>query len=176
MEDLVPFLIFLVIVGINVVKFFAERGKSKKPAQQPSDAPAKQPVSSLEKFFASLAEQVEPKPTELPDWPERQEMAPLEPKAEQTAEIIPMSKLAPAILERDFQRLETPVAVQPPMRATNAILSGSQGMRMPSHNTAAGHPDFRIAGKKNLKQAILAHVVFSPPRAYDLSFDNTIAK
>lgn len=187
MEDLVTFLIFLVIVGINAIKFFAEKGKRKKPSQQEGEAPAKKPPSSIEAFFESLAEQVAPKPTELPDWPEdherpdyQQEMTEFDRthaggfEEERTAEIIPMPEpfkaRTPEI--RDFQRHEAPAPVQRSMKAGNAILSGSQGMRMPSnHNTSAAHPDFRIKGRKNLKQAMLAHVVFSPPRSHDLSFD-----
>jgi len=68
MEDLFPLLIFLVIVAINAIKFFAERGKTKKPAPQTGEAPPKR-ASSIESFFENLAKQMEPKPTELPDWP-----------------------------------------------------------------------------------------------------------
>jgi len=196
MEDLIPFLIFLVVVAINVIKFFAKKGKPKKSAQQPGQTPPKRPASSLEEFFENIAEQVAPKPTDLPEWPEGrerpdylQEMDEFEQaqaealEEEQTAEIIPMpppiqARSAP---EPEFRPLEKPATVPAKLQTTKSILSGAQGMRMPcmnpfNHNATPGHTDFGIKGRKRLKQAMLAHIVFSPPRAFDLSFDNTIAK
>lgn len=196
MEDLIPLLIFLVVIAANVIKFFAEKGKPAKPAQEPGEAPPKRRPSSLEKFFESLAEQVAPKPTELPDWPEGHERPDYVEEMEEfeqeqaevaaagpTAEIIPMPSPVPAMARRaempEFHPLEKPGVVTPPPQTSKAILSGAQGMRMPCMNpfnhTATGHTDFRVKGKKALRQAMLAHIVFSPPRAFDLSFDNTIS-
>ena len=197
MEDLIPFLIFLVIVAANVVKYLAEKGRPAKPAQKPGQTPPRRPASSLEEFFESLAEQVKPQPTELPDWPESRErpdyvgeMAAFERaraeelEEEQTAEIIPMPEPKPTLAKTAgipaFQPMEKASMVAAPLQTAKSILSGAQGMRMPSINpfqhVAEGHVDFRIKDKKELRRAMLAHVVFSPPRAYDLSCDNTIAK
>ena len=60
MEDLVPFLIFIVIVIINLVKFVAEKGGKKKQAPTPSGtAPPKRQPTTLESFFEELAEKLE---------------------------------------------------------------------------------------------------------------------
>lgn len=54
------------------------------------------------------------------------------------------------------------------------MLSGSQGMLMGSMNNRRSL--VRIKGKDKLKQAMIAHIIFSPPRAFDLSFDNTMTQ
>ena len=178
MEDLVPLLIFVAIAAINLFKFIAEKGGKAKPAQEtPPGTPPRRP-SSLEQFFENLAEQVAPPPREIPDWPEGYErpdyvgeMEALE--AEQTvATYEPPAQPEP----EEFQPLEKPAIVQGARRA----LSGSHGLRMPGNTFIstgkAGRAGFRIEGKKDLKQALIGHIIFSPPRACDLSFDNTIAK
>ncbi len=198
MEDLVPLIFFLIIVAVNVLKFFIEKGgKAKKAPAQNRETPPKR-TSPLESFFEDLAQQMAPKPTELADWPEGRERPDYtremeefqqaeEFEEEQTAEIIPMPTPAPAASrirnpeKPEFQPLENPAVVQPPLQATKAILSGAQGIRMPcmnpfNHNGAAGHTGFRIKGKKDLRRAMLSHIVFSSPRALDLSFNDTIAK
>ncbi len=152
MEDLFPLLIFLVIIAVNAIKFFAGKSKPNKPAAQPGEAPPKRPASSIEAFFESLAEQVAPKPTELPDWPEdrerpdyAQEMDEFEhARTEETAAIVPQPS--------------------PPPAPSPRIRIRSTG------------PSLQIQGRKNLKRAMLAHIVFSPPRALDPAFKNTLAK
>lgn len=189
MEDLVPFLIFLIIVAVNVVKFLAERGK-RKPSSgkaEPQPPQPKRATSSLETFFEDLAKQMAPKPPEIPDWPEGherpdyvQEMETFEPTRgeefgeEQTAEIIPFSPPEPVARARETT---APATVQR-QTTTKPMLSGSQGMRMPSMNRGGNRQrsGFRIKGRESLKQAMIAHIVFSPPRAYDLSFDQTITR
>jgi hypothetical protein len=198
MEDLVPLIFFLVIVAVNALKFFIEKGGKPKQAsgtpkpRQPGGEPPKRATSSVEEFFESIAEQIAPQPRKVPDWPEgterpdyMQEMAEFtfepddeleeeEEEEERSAEIIPMPEpVLPALRE-----MEIPATVQLP---TQSVLSGSHGLRIAGMNSfiqsgAMGQNDFRISGKKNLRQAVLAHVIFSPPRAFDLSFDNTIAK
>jgi len=159
MEDLVPLIFFLVIIVVNVLKFFIEKGGKSKKKTAPNRIQPEQPErkpSTLERFFADLAEQMEPRPQTLPDLPEEferpdyaQEMTEFDqaqeeaPKEEPVAEIIPF--VAPE-----------PVEV-PPVRSAN--------------NSPAR---FRIKGENNLKQAMIAHIIFSPPRAFDLSFTNTL--
>ena len=60
-----------------------------------------------------------------------------------------------------------------------AVFSGLGGMRIktpPLLRSAAGQTDFNLDDRKQLKQALIASMVFGQPRAYDTSFDNTIAK
>lgn len=198
MEDLIPLIFFLIIVAVNVFKFFIEKGgKVKKAPGQAREAPPK-PASTLESFFENLAKQMEPKPTEVPDWPEGRERPDYaremeefehaqteEFEEEQTAEIIPMPEPAVSRIRKpekpEFQPLEKAATVPAPLQSTKAVLSGGHGLRMPcmnpfNHNGAAGHTDLRIKGENPLRQAMLAHIVFSPPRALDLSFNDTITK
>jgi hypothetical protein len=178
MEDLVPLLIFVVIVAVNLFKFLAEKGgKAKQTPGKPSGTPPRRQPSALEQFFENLAEQVAPQPSKIPDWTEGyersdyvQEMEAFE--EDQTAEIIPMPP--------PFQPLAKPAIVQGVRRAGQSALSGSHGLRMPGNTFIstgkAGRAGFRIDGKNDLKQALIGQIIFSLPRAYDLSFDNTLSK
>jgi hypothetical protein len=195
MEDLVPLIFFLVIVAVNGLKFLIERGAKKRtasPSRQPEEEPARNTPPSIENFFENIAEQLAPKPREVPDWPENierpdyiQEMTEFEHDQaeelweEQTAEIIPMPVQEPVI--QKAAEAAQPVQVQLPVQSIQTAFSGSHGIRIPGMNSfiqsgAIGNSDFRISGKQDLKRAILAHVIFSAPRAFDLSYDNTIAK
>ena len=153
MEDLFPLVIFLVIVGANVFKFLAEKGKAKPSSGKGQPQPRRK--SSLESFFEDLTEQMAPtKPTEPVVWPEGRERSGHvhemeEFEEEQTAEPLPVEVPEPIAAVRE---METPPAAQP------------------------RRSGFRIEGRKNLKQAMIAHIIFSPPRAYDLSFSDTLQK
>ncbi len=153
MEDLFPLVIFAVIVGVNVLKFFAEKGKAKPTPGKDQPQPRRKP-SPLESFFEDLAEQMAPKPTELATWPEGRERPDYvhemeEFEEEQPPEPLPVEILQPVAV---VHKAETPPAARP------------------------RRDGFRIEGKKNLKQAMIAHIIFSPPRAFDLSFENTLGK
>jgi len=150
MEDLIPLLIFLVIIAVNAIKFFAERGR-KKPAPQPGDTPPKRP-SSLEAFFESIAEQMAPKPTELPEWPENHERPDY---------------------AHEMEAFEEPFAEEPEEEPPAIVVPKAPSHPAPIARTGSR---LRIKGHANLRRAMLAHIVFSPPRAFDLSFKNTLAK
>ena len=72
-----------------------------------------------------------------------------------------------------------PTAARAFMRSMPAMLSNSRGMRIRSApllpSPAVGGIDFPLDTREDLKRAILANVVLGQPRAYDRSFDNTIA-
>lgn len=191
MEDLVPLLIFVVIAVVNLMKYLAEKNSKKKPAQSGSAPPKK--ASSLEDFFTKLAAQVEPQPTELPDWPEGYErpdyMAEAEDYKQAEAEpavmmpqpmhepapvLRPSMDSAPAVKSRRTSSLISSI------KSTPAIVSSTNGLRMSIplmlSGASAGSVDFSLNNKKQLRQAMLANLVFSPPRAYDRSFETTVAK
>ncbi|MEA2068742.1 MAG: hypothetical protein U9P12_06040 [Verrucomicrobiota bacterium] len=191
MEDLVPFLIFIVIALVNLVKFVLEKGaKGKTPPAQPSKAPPQRAPSTIERFFEEIAEKLEPEPTPVPDWPEgyerpdyMQEMEDFE--EEHTPEIapIPEPEAAPQPMVHDMptlQGVEKAAAFQAPALVASSAFAGSSRMRLPSvpmmRSNAAGNIDFDLKSRKNLKRAIIANLIFSQPRAYDRSFDNTLAK
>lgn len=190
MEEIGPFLFFIVIALVQLVKFFIEKaGKGKKPiAQSGEESPRK--TSVLENFFEGIAEKLEPQPTPLPDWPENitppnymQEMKDFKEESElpavPVAPIIPM----PEPIFQDtptLQGVEKTVAFQAPTRVASSVFAGTSNIRLPSiplmKSNANGSIDFNLKDRKMLKQAIVANLVFSQPRAYDCSFDTTIAK
>ena len=155
MEDLVPLLFFLVIVVVNVLKFFIEKGgKPKKNQEQSGEAPPKR-TSAFESFFADLAEQMAPKPTELAEWPEGIE------RPDYTQEMEEFQQEQTEEIEEQTPAEIIPFSVP---RSQAAVVQHSGGSRL------------QLNGGKTLRQAMLAHIVFSPPRALDLSFSDTLAK
>ena len=199
MEDLVPLLIFIVIAVVNLLKFASEKGgKKKQPPSPPGKAPSKRQPTTLEAFFGEIAEKLEPKPTELPDWPERRERpdyvqemeefqhTQAEAYEEEMAPSLPLeSEPAPAVRKAAQDAPEVQSITQTPslksaMRSMPAMLTNSRGMRIASapilRSSAAGRIDFPLKKKAALRKAIIANLIFSPPRVYDTSFDNTITK
>ena len=153
MEDLFPLVIFLVIVGVNVVKFFAEKGKAKSPPVEGQPQPRRKP-SSLESFFENLAEQMAPKPTEVPDWPKGRERPNYAREMEEFEE-----EKNPAVIP-----FQAPEPQPKPPTAEGILPMRSKRVRL------------QLKGGKSLRQAMLAHIVFSPPRALDPSYNDTFAK
>ena len=200
MEDLVPLLIFIVIAVINLLKFQAEKkGKGKPPPASDKEGPQRQPTA-LEEFFEEIAKKFEPKPAPQPEWPENverpdymkemeefkqtqanvfEEVEPVRvisvPPKKPTAPVMPREMAKAAIVDiqtnRSMQTFKLPIQ--------GDVFAGLGGMRIATPRllrSAAGKTDFELKGRQALKQAIIAGFVFGPPRAYDSSFDNTIAK
>lgn len=200
MEDLVPLLIFIVIVVVNLLKFAAEKGVKKKQTPPPSGEAPPRRASSLEAFFEDLAEKLEPQPTELPDWPESrkrpdylQEMeefqhAQAEAYEEETsAGIIPMPPPEPALVARktdktipEIQSLDQTASLKSAMKSMPAMIINSRGLRIAStpilRSSSAGRIHFPLTEKATLRKAVIANLIFSPPRAYGAEFENTICK
>jgi len=211
-EDLVPLLIFIVIAVVNLLKFASERGGKKKRTPPPTGAaprergvapnggsrPPKRKPTTLESFFEEIAEKLEPKPTELPNWPKSRERpdymkemvefetTQAEAYEEEMAPSLPLeSEPAPAVRKAAKDAPEVQSITQTPslksaMRSMPAMLTNSRGMRIASapilRSSAAGRIDFPLKKKAALRKAIIANLIFSPPRAYDQSFDNAIVK
>ena len=101
------------------------------------------------------------------------EITPLPPPPAPIAEVITGADSPPAPLPAGRQSTILRLPVQ------GSVFSSMSNMRIstpPLLRSAAGKTDFDIMNRKQLKQAILASLVFGTPRAYDSSFDNTIAK
>ena len=197
MDDLVPFLIFIVVVIINLVKFVTEKGGKKKRAPTPSGtAPPKRRPTTLETFLEELAGKLEPQSTEPADWPEgrerpdyMKEMAEFEtvqPEAyeeERAAEIIPMPPpevKEPEVREPEVRFSDQTVSLKTAMKSMPSSIASMRGIAMASapilRSGTAGQIDFPLKERSVLRKAIIANLIFSPPRAYDASFDTTIAK
>lgn len=190
MEDLAPLLFFLLIVAVNIAKYFIEKGGKKSTAGRPTGAtppPRRQP-STIDQFFENLAKQVapqpQPKPSYVQDMEAFEDTEADEPDTNPWEESLPLPKPAASIFmnleEPKFQPLEKLVAVPASPQSVSALFSGSHGLRMPKNTFLstgkAGNAGFRITGKAALKNALLSQIIFSPPRAYDLSYDNTMIK
>ena len=190
MEDLVPFLIFIVIAVVNILKFVAEKGGKKAKPTAAGGSPTERRPNTIESFFEELAGKLEPKPTELPDWPEDRERpdyvhqmdgVPHHSFEEPEAAPVPVSVLQP--LENaesaEIQASEPIGAFKPQAQNAASVFSGP-ALRLPilpaQRSSSAGKITFNIKERGKLKQAIIANIIFSQPRAYDCSFDTTLAK
>ncbi len=204
MEDLFPLLIFIVIVIINVLKAIGEK-KGRRPPSEASK-PEPQPPrpggpATLEDFFDEIARKFQPQPTEVAEWPENierpdytREMEEYEAAQLKKREEPSPSFTAPAPEPESAPLPNKPFAaatmdiVQPralgkssnfKIPAQGAVFAGMSNMRIsmpPLLRSATGHIDFRLENKNQLKQALISSMVFGSPRAYDRSFNNTMAK
>lgn len=197
MDDLIPLLIFIVIAVVNLIKFLSERGR--KPGPAAPEKPDEQEPASLENFFEALAQKLGPKPVELPEWPEDRakpdyaaEMAAFEaaqtarPFARApTAENVPQpgaaagpSAAAAAVTPGTVKAVDQARALQGVMNSAPGLMTGMKGARLsssPQLRQGAGHLSFPLKDRNDLRRAILANVIFGPPRAYDTRFENTFA-
>ena len=200
MEDLVPLLIFIVIAAVNFVKYLAEKG-GKKPPAEPENEPADQKPSTIEEFFEEIERKFQPQPRAVgwEDWPEdiarpdyAGEMEDYEAAKTYTAAEVSAAEIdfkAAKIKEEPVRdvRIRTEIA-QPrnlgravtfKIPAQGAVFSGFRHMRIampPLLRSETGHTRFELNSRKQLKRSIIASLVFSQPRAYDRSFDTTLAK
>ena len=199
MEDLIGFIIVIMVAVVNLLASIAKKRQRKRQASEEGEGvPTKKP-SSIEEFFESLAEKLEPKPVEMPDWPdeiERPDYAQEQEEFEtaqaaafeegETAEIIPMPPPAPPpSMEVPAKAPAATMAEQSSslrmaMKSMPSGVAGIRGMRIATapilRSGRAGSVHFELKDKADLRKAILANIVFSPPRAFDASFENTIVK
>ncbi|MEN7973202.1 MAG: hypothetical protein ABFR47_05135 [Verrucomicrobiota bacterium] len=170
-----------------------ERGVAPSEGSRP---PQRRP-STIEAFFEEIAEKLEPQPTDLPEWPEgrerpnyMEEMEEFETtraKTYEEEEVPSIPTPPPAPLSHEvakeapvIQPEEKVVSLKSAMKAMPSLITNSQGMRIASapilRSSTAGHIDLPLKDKSVLRKAIIANIVFSPPRAYDVSFNNTITQ
>lgn len=198
MDDLIGLVFIIIFAVINVLAQSAKKKRQQgaAPVDSTQQAPRK-PASSLESFLESLTEKFEPKAAELPDWPEGyerpnyvNEMKSFESEKsaiskKEPPEIIPFPAAMPE-LERMDDGLEmvliepASVSVKSVIKSMPAMIVDSSGMRIKStsmlKSSASGKLSFSLKDKAVLRKAMIANIVFSPPRAYDKSFDNSIMK
>lgn len=198
--------IVIVIVNVLRAVAEKKGRKPPSDADITKPATPRKGPSTLEDFFEEIAKKFEPQPRDLPEWPEaierpdyvhemeeyeRAQKMPAE--MEQPAKIIPMPtpkrkpkpepKPMPAVQampKPETPKLRTPVqSAMFKMPVQGAVFSGMSGMRIstpPLLRSATGHTAFELKNREQLKQALIASMVFGSPRAYDVSFDNTMAK
>lgn len=189
MDDLFPFLIFIVIALINLVKFVLDKNAKGKAAPS-GEKPKKTAPSTLEDFFEKLASKLEPQPTPVPDWPEgyeqpdylgeqeayetMQEKASVQ--SEPVAEIIPLPVMEK--VSAPSSKIHA-VSVKAAMSAMPSLSSGFRSLQMPASHMKSGNSgttNYSLRNKAELRRAMIANVIFSTPRACDPSFENTTFK
>ncbi len=191
MDDLIGLIVAIIFVIINIVAQSAKK-KANRPPPVPDGSPKKKAVS-LEEFFGELAKTLQPAEQEMPEWPkgfERPDYA-AEAAAYEEAERFAFydgKKAAPSpapppppvfkaepVAVRHIAVAE-PLKYEKPTTAFKAV----GGMRMPScpmlRNEGGGHIDFPLKNRDALKRAVIANLIFSPPRAYDTRFENTFSQ
>jgi hypothetical protein len=200
MEDLVPFLIFIVIALVNMVKFIMEKGlRGKQPPARPGEPPPKHQPSTLEEFFEEIAGKLEPQPTEPPEWPkgferpdymkemEEFEMTRAEELEEETLKPVLNEPLSsPSSIQnakadgiQGFHAVGQSTSLQSTLKSIPSAIIGTKGMQIktaPILRSSIGRIDYSLKNKADLKKAIIANIIFSPPRAYNCSFENTTTR
>lgn len=199
MEDLVTFLVIVAVVIINALRLRNEQRAKNRPPEESGEKPPRKPASTLEDFFDELARKLEPQPRELPEWPESierpdymREMEEYEeavevPVAEappkQTIPAQPEIKIPPVKVQPIKSEVLTPQAMgKAPafkLNTQNMMMAGMSASHIATPTllrSAAGKTHFGLKTRKELKQALIASMVFGSPRAYEQSFHNTLAE
>ena len=188
MDDFFPFLIFIVIVAVNGVKLLAEKANGK-PAPNADEQPTPKKPNPLQEFLQDLAEKVEPR-REAPEWLENierpdymQEMHDYEaghphratPQRQQrAAATAPAPEILPPVTSQ-IEPLKKLTTAKIPSQSMSLAGMGNMRIAMPPLlRSASGNTPFKMANRAQAKQALIAQMVFSTPRAFETSFDNTI--
>ncbi|MBN2703573.1 MAG: hypothetical protein JXR23_05105 [Pontiellaceae bacterium] len=198
MEEIFPLIIFIIVIALKGLSSIAQR-KMTPPSPEKDQAPPKKKASPLEEFLQEIAAKVEPKPRELPEWPEEierpdyvQEMREYELGKPLTAhrrplkeELIESAPPPPPSMPEMQMKIREEIKIPRSLKPTSFKIS-VKGMYIPGMNfpnsgqapilrSATGKTTFDFNNRKQAKRALIAQMVFSQPRAYETSFDNTIA-
>jgi hypothetical protein len=181
MDDLIPFLIFVAVALINLIKTAIERGGAKsapRPAPRKATPPPQQTPTILEDFFEDIAEQFGRAEEKEEDFSEAQEPV-------QVAQEVPPYEPTPTpIVPLPFKKASAAdlaimhkKAIGTAMKSMPNTLLSLDAMKLPSipllSSTQKGVLDFPLQNRKTFKNAIIANIIFSPPRAYDPEYKNT---
>jgi hypothetical protein len=186
-EDLVPFLIFIVIALINLVKFIMEKGAKGRPPAGKGGAPPERKRSGLEDLFEELARKLEPPATPIPaDWPDEIEdpdfMEAFEEFEDPVVKAPVKERPSPIAVEPlPAMRMKAPEPMEHAARKPMPTQSfNMQGLRISSsfmpRSSGGSDMGFSLGNRKKLRQAIIANVVLNRPRAYDAHFENTVVR
>jgi hypothetical protein len=177
MDDLLPFIVFVVVALINLFKTAVERsGRTSTPAEQEVPTPPPVNPTPFDDIFEELAQQFKPleetekaDKEELPsmDLPDMQ-VAPTFPLATETPEPESVSIEMPDI---GSQTLSTAFKAMP-----NTLLS-FDAMRLPSLSLVSKSENkrlrYELQNRADLRKAIIAQMIFSAPRAFDTTYQNS---
>ena len=175
-DDLIPFLIFIGVALINLIKTAIERGGAKlappSNANKNTSSP-KRPINTFEDFIDEISEQFSN--DEKIDKQNQQEIISEDIHENENLSPVPTIKIEEKeeIIIENIQKEALGTAMK---SIPNALLA-AKTIKTPAipllPNTQKGNLIFPIQDRKTFKNAIIANVIFSSPKAYDTTFENT---
>ena len=175
-DDLIPFLIFIGVALINLIKTAIERGGAKlaPPSNTKKDnSSPKRAINTFEDFIDEISEQFSN--DEKIDKQNQQEIISEDIHENENLSPVPTIKIEEKeeIIIENIQKEVLGTAMK---SIPNALL-GAKTIKTPAipllPNTQKGNLIFPIQDRKTFKNAIIANVIFSSPKAYDTTFENT---
>ena len=175
-DDLIPFLIFIGVALINLIKTAIERGGAKlaPPSNTKKDnSSPKRAINTFEDFIDEISEQFSN--DEKIDKQNQQEIISEDIHGNENLSPVPTIKIEEKeeIIIESIQKEALGTAIK---SIPNALL-GAKTIKTPAipllPNTQKGNLIFPIQDRKTFKNAIIANVIFSSPKAYDTTFENT---
>lgn len=178
-DDLIPFLIFIGVALINLIKTAIERGGAKlaPPSNTKKDnSSPKRAINTFEDFIDEISEQFSN--DEKIDKQNQQEIISEDIHENENLSPVPTIKIEEKeekeeIIIENIQKEALGTAIK---SIPNALL-GAKTIKTPAipllPNTQKGNLIFPIQDRKTFKNAIIANIIFSSPKAYDTTFENT---
>lgn len=177
-DDLIPFLIFIGVALINLIKTAIERGGAKlaPPSNTKKDnSSPKRAINTFEDFIDEISEQFSN--DEKIDKQNQQEIISEDIYENENENLSPVPTIKieekEEIIIENIQKEALGTAIK---SIPNALL-GAKTIKTPAipllPNTQKGNLIFPIQDRKTFKNAIIANVIFSSPKAYDTTFENT---
>ena len=175
MDDLLPFIVFVVVALINLFKTAVERsGRTSTPAEQEVPTPPPINPTPFDDLFEELAQQFKP----LEETEEEEELPSVDLPDMQVASAMPFSAESP---EPESVSVEMPdigsQTLSTAFKAMPNTLLSFDAMRLPAlplMSTAEKNKlRYELQNREDLRKAIIAQTIFSAPRAFDTTYQNS---
>lgn len=182
MDDLIPFLIFVGVALINLIKTAIERSGAKsapRPAPRKATPSTQESPTTLEEFFETISDQfgIEEEEAEEEDFFETQEPSILKETTVVEPSPAPIVSLSSEKTSPTEHAILHKKAIGTAMKSMPNTLLSFDAMKLPAIPLlSAKHQDtldFPLQDRKTFKNAMIANIIFSPPRAYDSEYKNT---
>ena len=174
-DDLIPFLIFIGVALINLIKTAIERGGAKLAPPSNTNKNTSSPkkaINTFEDFIDEISEQFSN--DEKIDKQNQQEIISEDIYENENLSPVPTIKIEEK--EEIIENIQKEALGTTIKSIPNALL-GAKTIKTPAipllPNTQKGNLIFPIQDRKTFKNAIIANIIFSSPKAYDTKFENT---
>lgn len=177
MDDLLPFIVFVVVALINLFKTAVERsGRTSTPAEQEVPTPPPINPTPFDDIFEELAQQF--KPLEETEEIDEEELPSVELPDIQVAPVMPLSAEHP---EPESVSVEMPdigsQTLSTAFKAMPNTLLSFDAMRLPAlplmSTAEKNRLRYELQNRADLRKAIIAQTIFSAPRAFDTTYQNS---